>query len=163
MSDLPFMTVPDAAEAIGVSESTVRRWCRDGELAAEGLGSMLAVHRTGVTRMQRRYIRATEAADLLGVSDSRLYKLVAEKKLVAERFGSVLMVHRSSLEAYQRERAQSRPRPRRQQVARYNGRHTVVPVVNEERRARLRELIRKANTAVVLDAHGNKIGEIERE
>lgn len=57
MSQLPaLLTVPEAAEALRVSEQTVRRWVRQGDLPAHratGMKSRIRIHPDDLAALRR--------------------------------------------------------------------------------------------------------------
>lgn len=50
-SDLPLLSVKQAAEMLGMSQSTVRSWCRDGTLPARKIGRSWFVSRVALERL----------------------------------------------------------------------------------------------------------------
>lgn len=53
-----WVLVEDAAEALGVSASTVRNWCRDGTLCGRKVGRRWHVGLSGVRKLGGGYERA---------------------------------------------------------------------------------------------------------
>lgn len=56
LADQPFLSIPEAAAAFDVSESSVRRWVKDGRLKAIRLPS-------GTRRIRREDVEAILASD----------------------------------------------------------------------------------------------------
>ena len=54
MTDLPFMSAPEAAEQLNVDESTVRRYCESGKLQAQFERGVWFIDRESVRWQQRR-------------------------------------------------------------------------------------------------------------
>jgi excisionase family DNA binding protein len=96
------LTARAAAEVLGVSERTVRRWIGDGSLAAEKRGGVFLIDldaaraRLAVSRAGRTLDRATELAELRGrymEVSARLDAALREVEIQrarADRFEAVL-------------------------------------------------------------------------
>jgi excisionase family DNA binding protein len=91
----PWLTVEEAAEALGQSPGTVRRWIREGVLEgrlADG-GRIAGGHRvrqstvTDFAQLELSLIRLTDLSDELGVGYHRLYNWIQRFDLATNRGG----------------------------------------------------------------------------
>lgn len=81
------LSIPEAAEILGVAPETVRRRIRNGEIEAVPWGRTHKVS-AGVL-MQPAYISTEEAGELLGLSARTVKEAIKAGRLPGKRFGKL--------------------------------------------------------------------------